>query len=93
VANAVEHHSQVGGATTIVECLISLILGTPRCRQDSAFVLAGQDGLAVREARLKHPGSHRPAPTAVCVAACRSQMARAGGSDSGKAGVLLTPKD
>lgn len=33
----------------------------------STFIVAGQDGQAVREARLKHLGSHRPASTAVYV--------------------------
>jgi 2-iminobutanoate/2-iminopropanoate deaminase len=33
----------------------------------STFMVAGQDGHAVREARLKHLGSHRPASTAVYV--------------------------
>ena len=33
----------------------------------STFMVAGQDGQAVRVARLKHLGSHRPASTAVYV--------------------------
>ncbi len=33
----------------------------------STFMVAGQDGDAVRAARLKHLGSHRPASTAVFV--------------------------
>jgi 2-iminobutanoate/2-iminopropanoate deaminase len=33
----------------------------------STFIVAGQDGQAVQEARLKHLGSHRPASTAVYV--------------------------
>ena len=33
----------------------------------TTFMLAGQDGNAVRAARLKHLGSHRPASTAVFV--------------------------
>ena len=33
----------------------------------STYIVAGQDGQAVREARLKHLGSHRPASTAVYV--------------------------
>lgn len=33
----------------------------------STFMVAGQDGHAVRRARLKHLGSHRPASTAVYV--------------------------
>ena len=35
----------------------------------STFMVAGQDGQAVRAARLKHLGSHRPASTAVYVSA------------------------
>jgi 2-iminobutanoate/2-iminopropanoate deaminase len=35
----------------------------------TTFMVAGQDGDAVRAARLKHLGSHRPASTAVFVAA------------------------
>jgi 2-iminobutanoate/2-iminopropanoate deaminase len=33
----------------------------------TTFMVAGQDGNAVRAARLKHLGSHRPASTAVFV--------------------------
>jgi enamine deaminase RidA (YjgF/YER057c/UK114 family) len=33
----------------------------------STFIVAGHDGDAVRAARLKHLGSHRPASTAVFV--------------------------
>ena len=33
----------------------------------TTFMVAGQDGEAVRAARLKHLGSHRPASTAVFV--------------------------
>lgn len=33
----------------------------------TTFMVAGQDGNAVRAARLKHLGSHRPASTAVYV--------------------------
>jgi 2-iminobutanoate/2-iminopropanoate deaminase len=33
----------------------------------STFMVAGQNGQAVREARLKHLGTHRPASTAVYV--------------------------
>lgn len=33
----------------------------------TTFMVAGQDGQAVRNARLKHLGSHRPASTAVYV--------------------------
>ena len=33
----------------------------------TTFMVAGQDGNAVRTARLKHLGSHRPASTAVFV--------------------------
>lgn len=33
----------------------------------TTFIVAGQDGDAVREARLKYLGSHRPASTAVFV--------------------------
>ena len=33
----------------------------------TTFIVAGQDGQAVREARLKHLGAHRPASTAVYV--------------------------
>jgi len=35
----------------------------------TTFIVAGQDGDAVRAARLKYLGSHRPASTAVYVAA------------------------
>ena len=35
----------------------------------TTFIVAGQDGNAVRAARLKHLGSHRPASTAVFVSA------------------------
>ncbi|MDM4767169.1 RidA family protein [Pelomonas sp. SE-A7] len=35
----------------------------------TTYMVAGQDGDAVRAARLKHLGSHRPASTAVFVAA------------------------
>ena len=35
----------------------------------TTFMVAGQDGDAVRAARLKHLGSHRPASTAVFVSA------------------------
>ena len=35
----------------------------------TTFMVAGQDGDAVRTARLKHLGSHRPASTAVFVSA------------------------
>ena len=35
----------------------------------TTFMVAGQDGDAVRAARLKHLGAHRPASTAVFVAA------------------------
>ncbi len=35
----------------------------------TTFMVAGQDGDAVRAARLKHLGSHRPASTAVFVTA------------------------
>lgn len=34
----------------------------------TTFIVAGQDGDAVRRARLKHLGAHRPASTAVFVA-------------------------
>ena len=33
----------------------------------TTFIVSGYDGQAVREARLKHLGSHRPASTAVYV--------------------------
>jgi enamine deaminase RidA (YjgF/YER057c/UK114 family) len=33
----------------------------------TTFIVAGQDGDAVRAARLKHLGSHRPTSTAVFV--------------------------
>jgi 2-iminobutanoate/2-iminopropanoate deaminase len=35
----------------------------------TTFMVAGQDGQKVREARLKHLGAHRPASTAVYVSA------------------------
>ena len=34
----------------------------------TTFIVAGQDGQAVRKARIKYLGSHRPASTAVYVA-------------------------
>lgn len=34
----------------------------------TTYIVAGHDGQAVREARLKHLGAHRPASTAVYVA-------------------------
>ncbi|MDG0970502.1 MAG: Rid family hydrolase [Porticoccaceae bacterium] len=33
----------------------------------TTFIVEGQDGLAVRKARLKYLGAHRPASTAVYV--------------------------
>ncbi len=52
----------------IVALLRSHELGPEDIVKLTTFMVAGQDGDAVRAARLKHLGSHRPASTAVFVA-------------------------
>lgn len=51
----------------IVALLASHGLGPTDIIKLTTFMVAGQDGDAVRAARLKHLGTHRPASTAVFV--------------------------
>lgn len=53
--------------SNIVALLQSHGLGPTDIIKLTTFMVAGQDGDAVRAARLKHLGSHRPASTAVFV--------------------------
>lgn len=53
--------------SNIVALLQSHGLGPTDLIKLTTFMVAGQDGDAVRAARLKHLGSHRPASTAVFV--------------------------
>ncbi len=53
--------------SNIVALLESHGLGPTDIIKLTTFMVAGQDGDAVRAARLKHLGSHRPASTAVFV--------------------------
>jgi len=55
--------------TNLVALLQAHGLGPTDLIKLTTFMVAGQDGDAVRAARLKHLGSHRPASTAVFVAA------------------------
>ncbi len=55
--------------SNIVALLRSHGLGPDDIIKLTTFMVAGQDGDAVRAARLKHLGSHRPASTAVFVSA------------------------
>ena len=55
--------------SNIVALLRSHGLGPTDIIKLTTFIVAGQDGDAVRAARLKYLGSHRPASTAVYVAA------------------------
>jgi len=53
--------------SNIVAILKSQNLTVENIVKLTTFMVAGQNGLAVREARIKHLGSHRPASTAVYV--------------------------
>lgn len=53
--------------SNIVALLASHGLGPTDIIKLTTFMVAGQDGDAVRAARLKHLGAHRPASTAVFV--------------------------
>ncbi len=53
--------------SNIIALLQSHGLGPTDIIKLTTFMVAGQDGDAVRAARLKHLGSHRPASTAVFV--------------------------
>lgn len=53
--------------SNIIALLNSHGLGPTDIIKLTTFMVAGQDGDAVRAARLKHLGSHRPASTAVFV--------------------------
>ncbi len=55
--------------SNIVALLQSHGLGATDIIKLTTFMVAGQDGDAVRAARLKYLGSHRPASTAVFVSA------------------------
>lgn len=54
--------------SNIIAVLRAHELGPTDIVKLTTFMVAGQDGNAVRAARLKHLGSHRPASTAVFVA-------------------------
>jgi enamine deaminase RidA (YjgF/YER057c/UK114 family) len=54
--------------SNIIALLRAHELGPTDIVKLTTFMVAGQDGHAVRAARLKHLGSHRPASTAVFVA-------------------------
>ncbi len=53
--------------------IVALLAAHGRAPEDiiklTTFIVAGADGQAVRDARLKHLGAHRPASTAVYVSA------------------------
>jgi enamine deaminase RidA (YjgF/YER057c/UK114 family) len=51
----------------IIALLMAHGLDATRIVKLTTYIVAGQDGNAVRTARLKHLGSHRPASTAVFV--------------------------
>jgi 2-iminobutanoate/2-iminopropanoate deaminase len=53
--------------SNIIALLRAHDLGPTDIIKLTTFIVAGQDGNAVRAARLKHLGSHRPASTAVFV--------------------------
>lgn len=53
--------------TNIVALLKAHGLDATNIVKLTTYIVAGQDGNAVRAARLKHLGSHRPASTAVFV--------------------------
>ena len=53
--------------SNIVSILKSQSLTVVNIVKLTTFIVAGQDGLAVRKARLKYLGAHRPASTAVYV--------------------------
>ena len=60
--------------SNIVALLRSHGLGPDDIIKLTTFMVAGQDGDAVRAARLKYLGAHRPASTAVFVAALVEPM-------------------
>ena len=53
--------------SNIVALLTSQGLGVENIAKLTTFIVAGQDGQAVRNARIRYLGSHRPASTAVYV--------------------------
>ena len=53
--------------SNIVTLLESQGLGIENIVKLTTFIVAGQDGQAVRDARIKYLGTHRPASTAVYI--------------------------
>tara|TARA_R110001599_G_C12253726_1_gene659854 strand:- start:2796 stop:3185 length:390 start_codon:yes stop_codon:yes gene_type:complete len=53
--------------SNIVTILKSQGLGVENIVKLTTFIVAGQDGQAVRNARIKYLGAHRPASTAVYI--------------------------